>query len=392
MSTDSLSDSLHAHLAHWGLRSFSSDADYFAWQRATLSAVDLNRLNTQVERKRHGDRQDEIAFYDLTAEPHILPVLYSQRYEYFMEIGCRVVPRIGAAVTVLDYGCGAGILTTLYARHCPETQFLGIDRSSRSIAVARSKAKELGLTNIRFECCDVEVEVLRGSFDCIIATHALVQAEQDPGIPSLNWTTFERAHDERQQAAFEQRTGIDVRLDRLREVLSPGGCMVIFEKTRQLARRVPFQRALDRRGLQLIENPEPIRYRLVEEIADDGPFYVVQKESARSLAWNEAPEPDEGLLFDRAKLQSVPFDPEAPLYENHWPSAQQAWESLADRLVQQEEMRREPDGRQLHVELGSAEGVTYLYCANTFDQRQLIVVEPARKALLDSYYREILSL
>ena len=225
-----------------------------------------------------------------------------------------------------------------------------------------------------------------------IATHALVQAEQDPGIPSLNWTTFERAHDERQQAAFEQRTGIDVRLDRLREVLSPGGCMVIFEKTRQLARRVPFQRALDRRGLQLIENPEPIRYRLVEEIADDGPFYVVQKESARSLAWNEAPEPDEGLLFDRAKLQSVPFDPEAPLYENHWPSAQQAWESLADRLVQQEEMRREPDGRQLHVELGSAEGVTYLYCANTFDQRQLIVVEPARKALLDSYYREILSL
>ena len=55
--------------------------------------------------------------------------------------------------------------------------------------------------------------------------------------------------------------------------------MVIFEKTRQLARRVPFQRALDRRGLQLIENPEPIRYRLVEEIADDGPFYVVQKES-----------------------------------------------------------------------------------------------------------------
>lgn len=391
MSTDSLQASLHAHLAHWGLRSFSSDADYFAWQRATLSAADLNRLTAQVERKRSGDRQDEIAFYDLTAEAHILPVLYSQRYEYFMEIGGRVLPRIGAAATVLDYGCGVGLLTTFYAGHCPATQFVGIDRSSRSIAVAQSKANELGLTNIRFECCDVEVEALRGSYDLITATHALVQAEQDPGMPSRDWTTFERAHDERQQDAFEKRTGIDVRLDRLSEVLSRGGCMVIFEKTRQLARRVPFQRALARRGLQLIENPEPIRYRLVEEVADDGPFYVLQKESARSLTWNEAPEPDEALPFDRTMLRSVPHDPDMPLYENHWPSAQRAWESLSDRLVQQEETRREPDGRQLHVELGSAEGQVYLYCANTFDQRQLIVVETARKALLDSYYREILS-
>ncbi|MEK6634240.1 MAG: class I SAM-dependent methyltransferase [Nitrospirota bacterium] len=394
MSTDSLQASLHAHLAHWGLRSFSSDADYFAWQRATLSAADLNRLNAQVERKRSGARQDEVAFYDLTAEPHILPVLYSQRYEYFMEIGSRVLPRIGAATTVLDYGCGAGILTTFYARHCPDTQFVGIDRSPRSIAVAQSKANELGLTNVRFECRDVEVEALCGSYDRIIATHALVQAEQDPGMPSRDWTTFERMYDERQQAAFEQRTGIDVRLDRLSEVLSPGGCMVIFEKTRQLARRVPFQRALGYRSLQLVEPPEPIRYRLVEEIADDGPFYVVQKGGSHSLAWNEAPEPDEGLPFNRAMLRPVPHDPQdpdIPLYENHWPSAQRAWESLADRLVQQEETRQEPDGRQLHVELGSAEGQVYLYCANTFDQRQLIVVEGSRKGMLDSYYREILS-
>ncbi len=141
----------------------------------------------------------------------------------------------------------------------------------------------------------------------------------------------------------------------------------------------------------MIDSPELVRYRLVEEVADDGPFYVVRQESSPLLAWSEAPEPDEGLPFDRTKHRSIPFDPEAPLYENHWPSAQQAWESLADRLVQQEETRRESDGRQLHVELGSAEGQVYLYCANTFDQRQLIVVEASRKGLLDSYYREILS-
>jgi tRNA G46 methylase TrmB len=394
MNSSGSLDQLHAHLAQWGLRSFSSDADYFAWQRAVLSAADLNQLTAQVERKRSGIRQDEIAFYDLTATPRILPVLYSQRYEYFIEIGRRVLSRISAATTVLDFGCGVGILTTFYARHCPETQFVGIDRSPGSIAVAQSKATELGLTNVRFECRDVEMEALSGSFDRIIATHALVQAEQDPGLPSRNWTTFERARDERQQAAFEQRTGIDVRLGRLDEVLSSGGRMIIFEKTRQLARLVPFQRALARRGLQLIENPEPIRYRLVEEVADDGPFYVVQKGSARPLAWNEAPEPDEALPLDPLRLRSVPHDPQnpdIPLYENHWPSAQQAWESLVDRQVQQEETRRESDGRQLHVELGSAQGLIYLYCANTFDQRQLILVEESRKGMLDSYYREILS-
>ena len=394
MPIDSLRDSLHSHLAQWGLRSFSSDADYFAWQRATLSATDLNQLAAQVERKRSGARQDEIAFYDLTAQPQILPVLYSQRYEYFMEIGSRVLPRIAQAGTVLDFGCGVGILTTFYARQCPEIQFVGIDRSPWSVTVAQAKANELGLVNIRFECRDVEVEALRGSYDCIIATHALVQAEQDRGIPSRDWTTFVRARDERQQAAFELRTGIDVRLDRLVAVLSQGGCLVIFEKTRQLARRVPFQRALAGRNLQLIETPEPIRYRLVEEVVDDGPLYLVQQGSSLPLAWNESPEPDEGLPLDRSMLRSVPHDPQdpdMPLYENHWPSAQQVWESLADRLVQQEETRREPDGRQLHVELGSAEGGVYLYCANTFDQRQLILVEISRKGLLDSYYREILS-
>ena len=179
MPIDSLHDSLHAHLAQWGLRSFSSDADYFAWQRATLSATDLNRLGEQVERKRGGTRLDEIAFYDLTAQPQILPVLYSQRYEYFMEIGSRVLPRIAQSGTVLDFGCGVGILTTFYARQYPETQFVGIDRSPESIAVAQAFARKLGLNNVRFECCDVEAGALVGTYDVIVATHALVQAEQE---------------------------------------------------------------------------------------------------------------------------------------------------------------------------------------------------------------------
>jgi len=218
-----------------------------------------------------------------------------------------------------------------------------------------------------------------------------VQAERDPGIPSRSWNTFERASDRQQQADFERRTGIGPRLDRLNALLSVKGRMILFEKTRQLARRVPLQRALAGRDLGLIEQPELIRYRLVKEISDDGPFYVLGRGTSRRLLWDESPEPDEGRLFDRARLKTGLTDPDAPLYENHWPSAQRAWEQLQDTHLLKETTSQEPDGRQLHIELGQAEEGVYLYCANTWDQRQLVIVEPARTVMLESYYQEIAS-
>ena len=364
-----------------------SDADYFAWQRASFSSADLNQLNQLAERKRSGALCDEVAFYDLTAQPHILPVLYSQRYEYYREIGLRVAARLSPAQTVLDVGCGVGILTTFYAQQSPQTEFVGIDRSPASIAMAQEQAERLGLTNVRFHCADLDAASPRRSYDLIVATHALVQAEQDPGVPSRSWETFERVRDGVQQADFEWRTGLGSRLDRLASLLAPGARVILFEKTRQLARRVPFQRALAARGWQLAEQPEPIRYRLVEEVADDGPFYVLGGRQQGSGAWDESPEPDEGLPFDAAVRPSQ--DPHAPLYENHWPSAQRAWEQLTDRRVLNECTRQEADGRQLHVELGRIAGGIYLYCANTYDQRQLVIVPPDRVADLEGYYQEI---
>jgi hypothetical protein len=167
--------------------------------------------------------------------------------------------------------------------------------------------------------------------------------------------------------------------------------MIVFEKTRQLARRIPLQRAFAMRGLHLLQKPEPIRYSLVGEVSDDGPFYVMRKGSGASLSWDESPEPDKGLPFERSNRKIVSTDPEMPLYENHWPSAQRVWEGLNGKQITMETTRQEPDGRQMHVELGTAEGLSYLYCANTFDQRQLVIVETARSAMLETYYQEIVS-
>ena len=391
MTSDTLLQSLHSHLAGWGLRQFTSDETYFQWQREILSPAEITALHRKMEQKRGGSSADEVSFYDATAHPNILPVLYSQRYDYYLAIGSRVADRIGEARSILDVGCGVGILTTFYARQFPDKTFVGIDRSPASIARAQEQAKALGLTNVQFECLDLDHTPPAHSSDLILATHALVQAEQDPGIPSRWWNTFERAGDSQQQADFERRTGIDARLDRLRALLSAQGRMIVFEKTRQLARRVPLQRALAARDLGLIEQPEFIRYRLVEEIADDGPFYVLGRGASGQLLWDESPEPDEGRPFDRATLKTGLTDPDAPLYENHWPSAQRAWEQLHDKHLLKETTCQEPDGRQLHVELGQAEEGVYLYCANTLDQRQLVLVEPARTVMLESYYQEIAS-
>lgn len=381
---------LREHLARWGLRHFSSDRDYFAWQRRQLSADELNRLNILAERKRHGDRHDEIKFYDLTAHPTIFSVLYSQRYDYYEEIGLRAAARFGHAKDILDFGCGIGILTSFYAGLFPEKNFVGVDRSSASLCLAQEKADRLGLRNLRFECVDVETEPLSGAYDLVVATHALVQAEQDAGLPSRNWRTFERERHPAQQLAFERRTGLGIRLDRLCRVLKSSGGMIVSEKTRQLARRVPFQRALADRGLQLLERPAPIRYRILEEVVDDGPLYVLHRGGKEILNWDEEPELDEGLRFDPDAVSIPTGDVDRPLYENHWPSAQAAWEQLNDRTVIREITRQAPDGRQVHAERGTWRGLHYLYCANTFDQRQLVVVEKDRSAMLDEYYHEIL--
>lgn len=389
MISDSLQRALIAHLEFWKLQRFDSDDAYFQWQRRSLPADKLALLHRCVELKRRGTSADEIAFYDATADPHILPVLYSQRYDYYLAVGALVAERIGRAESVLDFGCGTGILTTFYAKRFPNVSFLGVDRSRESLRRAEEQAGVLGLRNVRFEHWDLVERRPPGIVDLVVATHALLQAEQDPGLPSRDWRTFERDRDAAGQQRFEERTGVGSRLDALRSLLTAQGRMLVFEKTRQLSRRVAFQRALAARGLIQTEPCRPVRYSLVEEIAEDGPFYALQRNGSSTVEWDEAPEPDEAPPFDPAAAPPA-SGVEAPLYENHYPSAQSVWRQLGGRVVVKEQTTSEADGRQLHVEYGRCDAGRYLYCANTFDRRQLVIVEPANEAMLETYYHEII--
>jgi SAM-dependent methyltransferase len=388
-------NALAEHLASWGLRRFDSDSAYFQWQRDIIPSADLVRLTELAQHKsaHQHDIAAEVAFYDFSVRPGVLPALYSQRYDYYMAIGPLVAARLDAARTVLDFGCGPGILTTFYARQYPDLQFVGIDRSVASVSVAQERAEQLGLKNTRFKREDVDFASPIGSYDLIIATHALLQSEHDPGVPSADWRTFERASDARLQGDFERRSGLGSRLDHLSSVLAPDGRLLVFEKTRQLARRIPFQRAFAARHCVLLETPLPIRYTVVEEVADDGPFYVLGRACGKKAGyeWDESPELDSHVPVDLDQLRRSAAIDDQPLYENHAASAQLVWTQLSGRQIVQETTRDGSDGRQLHVERGQVQGLSYLFCANTFDQRQLVLVKPEQTAMLEEYYEDIVN-
>ncbi|MEE8493732.1 MAG: methyltransferase domain-containing protein [Nitrospirales bacterium] len=485
-------DALTTHLAWWGLRRFTSEAAYDQWQRDTLSPEHVAELNRLVELKRAQHAlSDEVAFYDVSAHPEILPVLYSQRYDYYVAVGPALAELIARSRTVLDFGCGPGILTTFYASQFPDRTFVGIDRSQACIDIAAKQASTLGLANVRFVCHDLRARTWSGQFDLVIASQALFQSEADPGVPSSSWDTFDRPHDPGIQAAFERRTGLTVSLDHLCALLGPASRLILFEKTHHLARRVPFQRALASRGLTLLAPPQPMQYLAVEEPVEDGPLYVLKLASHESFgsqgpAWSESPAitPEQELYACRGEaarmvcerlpqksvtavvewpdatlgkirvewgraahslrylyvdmgantLSSVILvagalgapilmsyverirhlkgrdsrellsflesicpsltgqtdSLETPLYENHTPAAQGIWADLASRRVDRECTDEELGGRQLHIEMGTAAGLVFLYCANTLDQRQLILMDVHRRKLLEDYYQELL--
>jgi len=291
-----LDAALNQYLQSWGLQEFYDEKAYYEWQRATLSPQDLELLQSLVEQRQGGENERaDIQFYDLLATPSFLPVLYSQRFDYFRQIGLLLSPRLSSAKHVLDFGCGVGILTCFFAQQYPEIQFIGIDRSSRSIAMAQEEAKNRHIPNVRFIVSqDLDIHT-RDLFDCIFSTQALFQFEREPGLPSRNWQTFERENDPSRQEELENRTGLNSRLELLLKRLSPDGRLICFEKTWNLGRRIFLQRALSERKLFLACDPVPCSYQELGEPRMDGPLYEVSRlRVPEPHDWKEAPYHEEG--------------------------------------------------------------------------------------------------
>jgi len=476
---------IREHLAAWGLRSFPSENLYYEWQRQMV-APDLLRRLTDLAEKRQGEdgfRWDQ-EFYDLASSSDLLPVLYSQRFGYFEQVGialARHLSRLPSGAEVLDAGCGVGILTTWYASLFPEVQFYGIDRSSASLLVAERQAASLHLVNLCFTTEDISQSRRPQTFDGIIATQSLFQSEIDPGLPSQSWKSFDRSSDESALLEAEARTGLGPRLNGLLPRMKPEGTLFLFEKTLHLGRRVLFQRALSRRGLGQVQVPQYISYPSLGELETEGPLYVLSRAKPWIAEWEEAPrisvmdglyrcgsgpgrfiyatlDPGQhdqlwssqiqnrplgalispivgGLILgglmveesvrgvivggasDEGRIRDILFQlqkevarPEffehvcdrlwpahsssgpielQPIFEDHTPVAQRVWEELPERHVLQSQFDEDGRGRARYIELGQClGGWGYLYWANTFDQRQIVMMDPPRLPLLEKYFEE----
>ena len=468
------------YLHSWGLREFQDEDSYFQWQRSRIPQEELQKLQELLEHRYGGDKEADIQFYDFLARPTLLPIVYSERFDYYVTIGSILSKRILPAQRVLDFGCGVGILTSFYAQQFPELEFVGIDRSRPSIEVARKEARKRHLRNIHFKAFSEPDDSIGGRYDLILSTQALFQSERDPGLPSQSWRTFHRQRDRACHEELEVRTGLYTRLNELLTVLSPVGRMILFEKSWHLGRRVLLQRALENRGLFPVVEAIPCAYHSLGQTLVDGPLYEVAPLSAPGpIRWKEEPycEPgetlyrsmgavaegmgkellagkvehifrgkhptlgdwffrfgvwnqalvwcwceasdgfhglvlggkiDTELLFQmmeklpgisdedfEAVLQGfwgpVPKSPQddlTPGYENHQPSAQAIYEDLPLKVIQQESTFQDTGGREMHLEVGKTKGFVYFYWANTFDQRQLVLVEGGRAPILYQYYQE----
>ena len=105
--------------------------------------------------------------------------------------------RLEAGIDVLDLGCGRGHALLRLAERFPASRFAGADLSSEALEYGRARARERGLTNLRFEVRDL------GTFD----------RDAVPGAHDLV-TTFDAVHDQGDPLAL---------LAGIRRTLRPGG-------------------------------------------------------------------------------------------------------------------------------------------------------------------------
>jgi len=97
---------------------------------------------------------------------------------------CFVNRLPGHARSVLDAGCGTGILAAHVAGHVERV--VGMDISRSMLAVARARQAAAGKTNIEFVVGNAEaVPFGDASFDCVISSAALYNTRLEVSLPEL---------------------------------------------------------------------------------------------------------------------------------------------------------------------------------------------------------------
>ncbi|MGA2447778.1 MAG: class I SAM-dependent methyltransferase [Polyangiaceae bacterium] len=146
--------------------------------------------------------------------------------------------RLPAEGRILDVGCGFGLFAAYFGQTHPGRRIVGIDPNARRVGIARKVSAKLGLSDHRFIVGDVRNAPLAGRFDAVYVLdvmHHLPHADQGSVLA------------------------------RLRDLLLPGGMLIVKDITTDSRFGRAFTEVLDR---LMVGWSEPLAYRHHREWAD----------------------------------------------------------------------------------------------------------------------------
>ncbi len=132
---------------------------------------------------------------------------------------------------ILDVGCGFGLFAAYFGQTHPRREITGIDPNANRVAMAQRVARSLDLSHHRFIAGDVRNAPLEGPFDAVYVLDVMhhIPADAQRGV-----------------------------LERLYEMLSPGGVLVMKDITTEPHHQLLFTEMLDR---VMVGWNEPLAYR-----------------------------------------------------------------------------------------------------------------------------------
>jgi SAM-dependent methyltransferase len=106
----------------------------------------------------------------------------------FLPVVKGLPERLTEGIRVADLGCGTGHAINLMAREYPASSFVGYDIATDAIERAREEAKQMSLSNARFEVTDVAQLRAKDAFDLITSFDA-IHDQRDPAAVLRNAAT-----------------------------------------------------------------------------------------------------------------------------------------------------------------------------------------------------------
>ena len=154
------------------------------------------------------------------------------------------------AKRLLDAGCGPGVLTCAYGLALPDAEVVGIDATPEAVACAEELAGRVGVHNVSFVVGDyLDSAAELGAFDQVVAVTALGEAGLYPQHPpgGAEPEAFSSVADVDGPAAAFRSPGVEHLVERL----SPGGSLLVFDRTGDVSQAMRLGAAVLNAGVDL---------------------------------------------------------------------------------------------------------------------------------------------